>query len=341
MGVVTRTRLERLADTGRLLVEYATPRRLANVLLNEWEFARRCDILSSTPPTLTVDITNACQLRCPLCATGRGEIKRPRTLMPLARFTDLIDQVADRVFQVHLYCWGEPTLVPKLAEYIAVVRRRNLGCVIGTNLSRPLRDAEVEELAAVAPDRIVVSLDGTTADIHRQYRVGSDIEVVKDNVLRLACARGKGRRRRPRLIWQMLAFAHNAHQIPVAAGLYRSWGFDSFQVERPNLPFGIHETGLAEAWFAPDADLRVSGPNQLKDNLGAVCFWPWRVAVISPDGMMTTCCYVHDPKADLGSVLEEGFFNVWNSPKMAAVRRAVAGKGQPPYPCFECDALSK
>ncbi len=338
MNPILKTRLARLAANLELLARYATPRRLVNVFQNELEFFRRRDILDSYPPTVTIDITNVCQLKCPLCATGRGEVKRAKSVMPLKSFADILDQIAERSFQVHLYCWGEPTLVPGLSDYVAATRRRRLGCVIGTNLSRPLRESEALELIASGPDRIVVSLDGTTQEVHSRYRVGSDIEIVKRNVLALAAAKARLGKSRPRLIWQMLHFAHNRDQIDQARSLHREWGFDGFEVENPNLPFGSHDEKLAREWF--DERAPVSRALDLKDNVGEVCFWPWRAAVIAPDGGLAACCYVHDPACDVSNVFRDGFFSAWNSPAMAAVRRAASGRGELVEPCRDCGACS-
>ncbi len=334
MDPVVKTRLVRLAENLKLLAKYATPARLANVALNEWEFHRRRDILDSYPPTLTIDVTNACQLKCPLCATGRGAVRRAKSVMPLSAFADLLDQTAGRCFQVHLYCWGEPTLVHNLPEYVAEARRRRMACVIGTNLSKPLSDAQALDLVASGPDRLVISLDGVTQEIHARYRVGSDIRAVRKNVLALASAKARLGKKNPRLIWQMLHFAHNRDHIPVAEALHRQWGFDGFEVESPNLPFGSRDENLARRWF--DGETGAARAPDVKDNVGEVCFWPWRVAVIAPDGGLAACCYAHDPDDDTGNVLREGFITALNNPKMAAVRRGVAGVGEVAGPCGKC-----
>ncbi|MCZ7584996.1 MAG: radical SAM protein [Deltaproteobacteria bacterium] len=205
-NLARRTRLARLSENLAMLGRYATAARLSNLALNEWEYRRGQTVLRSLPPTLTVDVTNACQLACPLCATGRGDVDRPTRTMPLARFEDLLRQAHERAFQVHLYSWGEPTLVPNLADYVAAVRRRRLGCVFSTNLSRPLKDRKIRDLVAAGPDRIVVSIDGITPETHAQYRVGSDLAVVRDNLARFRSAREARRAAHPMLVWQMLAF---------------------------------------------------------------------------------------------------------------------------------------
>ncbi|MCB9490144.1 MAG: radical SAM protein [Deltaproteobacteria bacterium] len=335
---VTRTRVQRLWAHASLLIKYATPARVANALLNEYEYRRRRDVLSSYPPTMTIDITNACQLECPLCATGNKSAARAKGVMPLPQFEDMLDQVAERAFQVFLYSWGEPTLVPRLPQYIAAVKRRRLGCVFSSNLSRPLSEAEAEAIVAAGPDRIIVSLDGTTAETHARYRVGSDINVVRGNVQKLRAARERQGRGYPRLVWQFLAFAHNHHQLREAHSLVRPWGFDTLEVERPNLPFGVDDEALAREWFAPEHELRLHGAPDVKDNIGKVCFWPWRVAVLAPDGGLSTCCYVEGDKLDVDNARTRGFFTAWNSPKMAAVRRGVASGHDVPAPCVDCSA---
>ena len=52
------------------IVNYGTPKKLANILLAEWEFRQQKTILRCLPYYFIVDVCNVCNLRCPLCPTG-------------------------------------------------------------------------------------------------------------------------------------------------------------------------------------------------------------------------------------------------------------------------------
>ena len=57
---------------------------------------------------LMVEPTNFCNLKCPLCPSGNGEMRRPRGTMGLEDFKKLVDQLGDEVFMMMLWNQGEP-----------------------------------------------------------------------------------------------------------------------------------------------------------------------------------------------------------------------------------------
>ena len=334
-GIVSATRLRRIAGYLGSFAKNATPERLANLVQNEWEYRTGALRLSSFAPTITIDITNRCMLRCPLCATGRRETGRPAVTMDVADFEQIVREIADRSFQLFLYCWGDPLLVPHLADYIRIARHANLAVTLSSNLSMKLSDDAIDALVLSGPDRLIVSLDGTDAATYATYRIGGNFDRVRQNALRIAQARSRLQAKRPVLIWQFLAFAHNYRQLSAAESIYRAWGFDGFEVEKPNLPFGNRNREEASKWFAPDPALRVKGPPDLKDNLGNRCFWPWRAAVIQADGALSPCCYTAQPDTDVGNVIDQGFAGAWNDPRMVALRKTLTSTGNA-EPCCTC-----
>lgn len=320
------------------LVRHSTTRRVANLFQNEYEYQTRKTVLKSYPPQITVDITNRCPLHCPLCATGQGDLQRPHSVMPLDDFRSLVRQVAPRAFQVFLYCWGEPLLVKNIHEYIREARLAGLAVTLSSNLSVRLSNDAIEALVLSGPARILVSLDGLDAHTYNKYRVGGDFNRVVKNARRIAHTKARLGKTHPELVWQFLVFRHNEHQLEQAHKIYRHWGFDAFEIEKPNLPFGQNDHDTARKWFSKNEAHRLPGPFDIKDNVGDCCFWPWRSAVIAPDGGLNPCCYVGDPQYDVGNVLTQGFDAAWNSPAMVAIRETIIHKGQT-APCANCSAV--
>ena len=334
------TRAKRILAYLKAFGSRVTLPRILNLIQNEIEYHRGVEKLRSFPPNVTIDITNRCNLRCPLCATGKGETGRPSKVMPLADFEKIIDQISEKSFQVFLYCWGEPLLVKNIADYVRVAKKAGLAVILSSNFSLPISHDRIESLILAGVDRIIVSMDGITAESYSKYRLGGNFDLVKENVRRFAHAKAKLKTKSPKLIWQFLAFNFNEDQIPIARKLYTQWGFDDFEVEKPNLPFGINDPSLAEKWFAKNSALRLFDTFDIKDNTGRNCFWPWRLAVIQSDGALSPCCYVSNLKHDSGNVIAQGFSTAWNSPDMQKIRMAIRGKGEM-EPCFSCSAVKR
>lgn len=333
------TRVKRIAEYLSSFAKRANIERAVNLVRNEIEFQSGKTFLTTFPPTVTIDITNKCQLRCPLCATGRKELGRPQTVMSIENYTRLIIEISQQSFQVFLYCWGEPLLVKQFPEYIRIAKKYNLAVTASSNLSFPLSDEQIELLLLSGPDRLLVSLDGIDSATYSKYRKGGSFDLVLENVKRIANAKQKARRKYPTLVWQFLAFSHNEHQVQKAMTLVHEWGFDAFEIEKPNLPFGNNDPKLAAKWFAKDAAHRLTGPFDIKDNIKDRCFWPWRSAIINPDGRLSPCCYVSDSRHDAGNVFAQGFAAAWNSPDMQSLRKTILGKADA-APCADCSALN-
>jgi hypothetical protein len=65
------------------IINYGTPKKLANIMLAEWELHRQKTTLRCRPYYYIIDICNVCNLRCPLCPTGNSTISRKQTMLSL------------------------------------------------------------------------------------------------------------------------------------------------------------------------------------------------------------------------------------------------------------------
>lgn len=61
---------------------------------------------------LNVELTNICNLRCPLCFTGRGETEEPRGKMDYEKFVLFIDNCSFLFDKVSFIGSGDPGLHP-------------------------------------------------------------------------------------------------------------------------------------------------------------------------------------------------------------------------------------
>lgn len=69
---------------------HSTPKKLANWLSFKLDRALRRARVSGYPYHYVIDPINVCNLRCPLCPTGRGTLKRPGGRMALADFKRIV-----------------------------------------------------------------------------------------------------------------------------------------------------------------------------------------------------------------------------------------------------------
>jgi len=173
-----------------------------------------------------IDVFSYCNLRCPSCLVGTryGELSDwPRGLMSPELLGQILDKAVSEcsVSAVGLYNWTEPLLHPQIADLVRVVKSRGLPCALSSNLN-VLRDPET--LLAADPDFFRVSLSGFTQQTYEIGHREGDIEVVKQNMRRLAAARDVVR---PHT--QIEVFYHryryNGHELAAMQSFADSLGF--------------------------------------------------------------------------------------------------------------------
>ena len=114
-----------------------TRRRRLNYYLNRAEYERGRTRLWSFPTRLIVEPASACNLRCPYCLTGAGDVGRPRALMTLELYRRLLDELGDYLFEMELFHWGEPLLNPHVYDMLEMASARGIATTVNTNLAVP------------------------------------------------------------------------------------------------------------------------------------------------------------------------------------------------------------
>src|SRR3990170_1805595 len=83
-----------------------TPKRLLNFHLVRYQQARGHTRLLGYPLVLTMEANNICNLKCPYCFTGAGEVGRQRSTMPMPLYRKVMDELGDYALHVEFYNWG-------------------------------------------------------------------------------------------------------------------------------------------------------------------------------------------------------------------------------------------
>ena len=76
-----------------------------------------------------LEITNICNLNCDFCP----KTKRKKQFMDENNFETAIYQISQLTDYVYFHLMGEPTLHPKLREFLEIAQKYNLKVIITTN----------------------------------------------------------------------------------------------------------------------------------------------------------------------------------------------------------------
>jgi MoaA/NifB/PqqE/SkfB family radical SAM enzyme len=157
--------------------------------------------------TLIVELTNACNLECPLCSTGSGLNQKPKGMMKLDHFRQFMDQVAPLLNSVIFSGSGEPLLHPQFVEFVAYAAREK--GKLATCLSNGTRIDQPREIVRSGLTKIQVDVNGLTQEQHAAYRVGANLEQVLANIRQLVSVKRELRSAYPLVYVDVLIGRHN------------------------------------------------------------------------------------------------------------------------------------
>jgi radical SAM protein with 4Fe4S-binding SPASM domain len=133
--------------------------------------------------------------------------------------------------------------------------------------------------------------------------------------------------KRPILVWKMVVFPHNAHEIPIVVQTWRSLGFDTFEFVLD------HQSAAHNAIKVQTNREMVAGRKP--------CFWAWNTTVIGWDGGVQPCCQQVN-EIQLGNAVDQDIRTIWRGEPYARLRAGFARDryGEDMHPvCRRCVGL--
>ena len=242
--------------------------RIINLLVNKHEYFRCAIKKVGRPSGFMLDPANACQLGCPTCQHSFNKTYTAQTYVPMPKgilrpkiFDPFIEELGPYTYAGHFYNNSEPFLNKHLCDYLAKANLYRINTFISSNLSVP--NIDVDAVVGSGLNTLMVAIDGTTQQVYEKYRRGGKLELVFENVAKIAAAKRRLGSAVPHLRWQFLTFQHNIHQVDAAIEIARKLGFDSFNVatpydvagDEPSIDVAVHplvEGGRATITFTTD-----------------------------------------------------------------------------------------
>ncbi len=319
--------------------------------------------VDSYPYYISIDPSDICQLKCPTCPTGiENESRRvrenplkvvrtDRSKMSPELYDSLLDEMGPYLFLVNFYNYGEPLLNQHLATFIRRAADLDIETVVHTNLSLKLSDERVDALMDCGLDRLTCSVDGFTQEAYEVHRVGGNVELVKENLSRMAKARDR-LGTATEITYKFLVFSHNENEVGAAEEFSDSIGIkfernEAFVHEKSWLPSYRKDeepqtsdeeaAKLASEWEAAgrsgyfmDHELAASWsplPKGIPSAYPGACAWHYSYSVVTAGGPVSPCCAAAKEDDDFGTMRagEVSFENVWNGDRYVKSRMAFAG----------------
>ena len=301
-----------------------TPRRFVNKMLSVVSKSLGLTRSLGYPSHLMIEVSSACQLKCPLCPLGNGRLSRPRQLMKMQMFKRIVDDIADYIYHININGMGEPLLNENICEMISFAKANNIYVDLYTNLQIENQDV-IEGLVDYGLDAILISCDGAIKEVYEKYRINGDFDRLINNIKVLVEKKKRAKSIKPEVNIQFILFEHNESQLSQIAELVRTLEADNLIIKRPFLFWGYEKDASA---FLPKNEqvnmyrrhgvkLRWQGKTKSK------CDLLWGSSVILADGAVVPCCFDYDGKVQFGNVNQDSFTAIWNNPSYRSFRRQV------------------
>src|ERR1700761_944896 len=215
-------------DTVNLLSKL-TPRRVWNGMkvLSSYYLSKYTGkpIQWGYPISVSFEPTTSCNLRCPECPSGMRAFTRPTGMLKKDFFRQTIDDIYKELLYLIFYFQGEPFLNPDFLEMVKYAHEKGIYTATSTN-AHYLTDEKAKRVVESGLDRLIISIDGTTQDVYKQYRVGGNLEKVLQGARNIVKWKKELNSKTPFVFFQFLVVKPNEHQLEDVKRLAKEVGVD-------------------------------------------------------------------------------------------------------------------
>ena len=182
---------------------------------------RNKSILTSEDMTaIRLEFTTSCQLKCPGCWRMHPFVKnkiayghlKPNDLRIL-----LEDGGLNHLKLITCAANGESLLNPHFVELLQICHEHDIELTNDTGFNfNHITDEQIEAIVDTKMDFICLSIDGTSQETYSRYRINGNFDKVIENIKRLQAYKRKVGSEYPELLWSMIGFNWNIHEIDTA-----------------------------------------------------------------------------------------------------------------------------
>jgi len=292
------------------------------------------------PVFTQVEPANFCNLSCPLCLTVSETAVRTKALLSLNVFQKFIDDLGEYLLLIVLWNWGEPFLNPDIYKMIAYAKARGILIHTSTNGNVDFNENKALEMVDSGLDTIIFGVDGATQETYSLYRVGGDLERVKENIRTIIRVRDQRRASTPRINLRFVVMRHNEHEIPLIETIAKELKVDYLTFKTVDL---VPELGAdLDNQYAPSIEkfrrYEYDVSTFRRKSRPFKCIRPWKRITLDALGEIISCEYDYKNSHSFGN-LNDGLsaLDVWKSDAASAFRKHFHFGWNDEYPfCKDC-----
>ena len=291
-------------------------------LRSSWSLIRRSTFVAGRPVNVTLEPTNICNLRCPVCETGAGELGRSPRQMTVNEFQCILNKIAPHTNTMMFYFMGEPFLNQDAYQMIRAAKEAGIPWITTCTNGETLNP---EELVKSGINEVNFQIGGVSGETHRRYRVNGELERVLYNLRETVRIKRK-LHKSLHIVCGMILMRHNQHEVATFHQSMVEIGVDEALVIDPC----VRTMAQARAYLPSDERYWIYDPHaylsgELRPRIlpGNQCDWLYYSLTILANGDVVPCC--RDPKGKhvMGNLLNQELAEIWNGEPFRTFRGSV------------------
>lgn len=236
-GEVWLERAGKWYSTAALIWPHYVDRRLASI---RDQVVEKKSLKKKPWRLFQVESAIACNLKCVMCPWRETAKKAENHGIMTPAVWEALRLYLNRVQSVDFTGGGEPLLQPHLAEWIADATQA--GCETGfLSNGLLLKEDKLKKILDAGIKWICISMDGATAEMYNEIRVGSNFDRVCENVANIARLRSGSV---PKTMINFVLMDMNAHQMEEIVQLAARLGVDQVNFKQCDVIRGKEGKGF-------------------------------------------------------------------------------------------------
>ena len=288
------------------------------------------------PSKIGIEPTTSCNLRCPECPSGLRSFTRPTGMLEMEGFKAMTDALHKDLVYMLMYFQGEPYLNPRFLEMAEYAAKKGVYVATSTN-AHYLTEKNAEATVRSGIQEVLISIDGASQATYEQYRIGGNLEKVKEGTRNLVAWRDKLDSETPVILLQFLVTGANEHELEEIQALGDELGVDKvvfktaqiyeYENGHPLIPKNERYSRYRK---------NAKGGYELKNKLKNQCWKLWMGAEITWDGRVLPCCFDKDAQYEMGKLPDTPFHEIWRSAPYNQFRAGVLNSRKSIDICTNC-----
>jgi radical SAM protein with 4Fe4S-binding SPASM domain len=268
------------------------------------------------PLHLDIEVTSACNLKCPFCATTYSRFKDG--FMKWETVKKILDEAGEEgLYACKFNFRGEPLLHKDIGRFISYAKKKGIIDVFFNTNAVLLTEDKAKMLIDSGLDRLTVSFEGFERTIYEKNRTGAKFEEVVANVLRLMDIRERLGSKKPKIRVQAVLIPELKDHL----GEYVSFWKDK-----------VDQVSYNE--MEPSVDTVNNNIKKIKSSW--ICPFPYQRMTVMWDGTLTACKNDYYGKLSMGNIDSVSIKKCWADSLDTLRKLHKKGQSHDIEACGEC-----